>query len=94
MALDNTPTGTPIEKEMGNTDAPRSEQSWCQIRVRGHLGDDWSDWFGGMELQRLENGEMTLSGHIEDQGALIGVLAKLNRLNLVLTSICWSQELR
>ncbi len=85
---ENAPTGDPTEKEIGKV--PGSEWNWCQIRVRGHLGKEWSDWFGGLELQRLENGEMTLSGHIEDQGALIGILAKLNRLNLVLTSICWS----
>ncbi len=90
----NAPTGDPTEKGIGNAKAAGSQGSWCQIRVRGHLGNEWADWFGGLELQRSENGEMTLSGHIEDQGALIGVLAKLNRLNLVLTSICWSQELR
>jgi hypothetical protein len=90
----DNPTGTPTEKEIGNPDALGSEGSWCEIRVRGHLGNEWSDWFGGLELERSGNGEMILSGHIVDQGALIGTLSKLNRLNLVLTSICWSQEAR
>jgi hypothetical protein len=45
-----------------------------------------------MELQRSENGEMILSGRIADQGALIGILAKLNRLNLVLTCMRWSEK--
>ncbi len=90
----NAPTGDPMEKEIGAAVAPGSEGSWCQIRVRGHLGNEWCDWFGGLKLQRLENGEMTLSGQMADQGALIGILSKLNRLNLVLTSICWSHESR
>ncbi len=94
LLYENAPTGEPMEKEIENAEVPSLEGNWCQIRVRGHLGNEWSDWFGGLELQRLGNGEMTLSGRIADQGALIGVLSKLNRLNLVLTSICWSQESR
>ncbi len=96
MALDNTnaPTGDPRAKEIAQAKAFGSEGSWCEIRVRGQLGDEWSDWFGGMELNPSENGEMVLSGPIADQGALIGVLLKFNRLNLVLTFIRWSQETR
>jgi hypothetical protein len=94
MALDtkNTATGTPTEKEIGNTERLGSEGSWCEIRVRGHLGNEWSDWFGGLELERPGNGEMILSGRIADEGALIGILSKLNRLNLALTSIRWSEK--
>ncbi len=94
MALDskNTPTGTPTEKEMGNTEGLGLEGSWCEIRVRGYLGNEWKDWFGGLELERPGNREMILSGRIADQGALIGILSKLNRLNLVLTSIRWSEK--
>ena len=96
MALDSSdsPSGTPAQKAIANTAAPNSEGSWCEIRVRGHLGNEWSDWFGELELERSRNGEMILSGHIVDQGALIGILLKLNRLNLVLTSICCSQKVR
>lgn len=77
---------------MAPDDTFGSEGSWCEIRVRGQLGDEWSDWFGGMELQPSENGEMVLSGPITDQGELIGVLLKFNRLNLVLTFIRWSEK--
>ncbi len=64
-----------------------------EIRVKGHLGPEWSDWFEGLEMRLLANGEMVLSGQIVDQAALIGVLTRLNRLNLTLLSIC-SQELK
>jgi hypothetical protein len=96
MALDNrhSPNGDPAAKGIQQAQAFGSEGSWCEIRVRGQLGEEWSDWFGGLKLQPSKNGEMVLSGLIPDQGALIGVLLKFNRLNLALTFIHWSQETR
>ena len=58
-----------------------------EIRVRGHLDGKWSDWLEGLEVQLLENGETVLSGTLVDQAALMGVLNKLNRLNLTLLSV-------
>jgi len=58
-----------------------------EIRVKGHLTSQWSDWLEGMEVKLLDNGEMILSGTIVDQAALMGVLNKLNRLNLALLSV-------
>lgn len=58
-----------------------------EIRVRGQLGSDWSDWLEGFEMRLLENGEMALIGPVVDQAALIGVINKLYRLNLTLLSI-------
>jgi len=60
---------------------------FMEIRVRGQLNDEWSDWFENMDLKLLDNGEMILSGAIPDQAALMGILNKLNRLNLTLLSI-------
>jgi hypothetical protein len=60
---------------------------WYEIRVKGHLGRDWADWFDGLELEPLEDGQMLLAGRILDQAALIGVLIRLNRLNLALLSL-------
>ncbi len=90
--MENGDSGKRIDKENGKVQADGPEGNWCQIRVRGHLGNEWSDWFGGLELKRSVGGEMTLCGHVADQGALIGVLSKLNRLNLVLTYIRWSEK--
>ncbi len=58
-----------------------------KISVKGHLDDSWSDWLEGLELKKRDNGEMILTGYIEDQAALMGVLSKLYRLNLTLLSI-------
>jgi hypothetical protein len=45
-----------------------------QIRLRGHLGPRWADWFGGMTITLEENGETLLTGPVEDQAALHGLL--------------------
>ena len=58
-----------------------------EIRVRGHLDSKWLDWLEGLEVKLLDNGEMILSGALVDQAALMGVLNKLNRLNLTLLSL-------
>ena len=58
-----------------------------EIRVKGHLTSQWSDWLEGLEVKLFDNGEMILSGTIVDQAALMGVLNKLNRLNLTLLSV-------
>ncbi len=58
-----------------------------EIRVKGHLGGRWSEWFDGLEITNLENGEALLSGEIVDQAALHGVLAKVRDLGLPLVAV-------
>jgi hypothetical protein len=62
-------------------------ERFFEIRVRGHLDSKWSDWLEGLEVQLLENGETVFSGTLVDQAALMGVLNKLNGLNLTLLSV-------
>ena len=64
-----------------------SGRCFMEIRVKGQLSNEWSDWFENLELRLLENGEMVLSGVLPDQAALMGILNKLNRLNLTLLSV-------
>jgi hypothetical protein len=58
-----------------------------EIRVKGHLDGRWTEWFDGLEITNLENGEAMLSGDIVDQAALHGVLVKMRDLNLPLISV-------
>jgi hypothetical protein len=58
-----------------------------EIHVIGHLSEIWADWFEGLTIERLDDGEMVLSGYIIDQAALMGVLNKINRLNLTLLCV-------
>jgi len=59
-----------------------------KIHVKGHLSSDWAGWLENMQMCCLENGEMILSGFLADQAALMGILNKLNDLNLAILSVC------
>jgi hypothetical protein len=61
--------------------------SFYKIQVKGHLDERWSDWFDGLEITNLENGEAMLYGDIVDQAALHGVLARVRDLNLALVAV-------
>ena len=61
--------------------------TYYEIRVRGHLEADLSEWLGGMAIANLADGEALLSGVLPDQSALQGVLAQLHRLGLELLSV-------
>jgi hypothetical protein len=57
-----------------------------QIRVKGHLDPRWADWFAGMAITLEENGETLLTGPVEDQAALHGLLRKVRDLGVTLIS--------
>jgi hypothetical protein len=57
-----------------------------QIRIVGHLGPRWADWFGGMATTLEDNGETLLTGPVEDQAALRGLLRKVRYLGMPLIS--------
>ena len=59
----------------------------CTIRVRGHLSDQWSEWFSGLTISNHASGEATISGIVSDQAALFGVLNSIYDLNLPLVSL-------
>lgn len=58
-----------------------------QIRLKGHLGSHWSDWFGGLTITLEDNGETLLTGPVVDQAALHGVLRKVRDLGMPLLSV-------
>lgn len=58
-----------------------------RIRVRGHLDDRWSDWLGGLTVQRQDDGTTVLVGPVVDQAALHGVLARIRDLGLPLLAV-------
>ena len=80
--------GKVMDEEDRNADfACCNGGGFFEIRVKGHLDSKWLDWLEGLEVKLLDNGEMILSGALVDQAALMGVLNKLNRLNLTLLSV-------
>jgi hypothetical protein len=62
-------------------------QQRYQIRVKGHLGQQWESWFDGLTITNLEQGEALLSGPLPDQAALHGVLMKIRDLGLPLLDV-------
>ena len=58
-----------------------------EIRIEGHLTDQWSDWFGGLVINSDAAGITTLNGVLTDQSALIGILGKIHALNLTIISV-------
>jgi hypothetical protein len=58
-----------------------------EIRVKGHIDTDWSDWFEGLTIRHIEPDETILLGAVVDQAALYGVLVKLRNLGLSLLSV-------
>ena len=58
-----------------------------EIRVKGHLDGRWSEWFDGLAITNLDNGDAVLFGEIVDQAALHGVLNKVRDLGLPLLAL-------
>ena len=58
-----------------------------QIRLKGHLGRPWTDWFEGLTITLEENGNTLLTGPMEDQAALHGLLKKVRDLGMPLISV-------
>ena len=58
-----------------------------QIRIKGHLGREWTDWFDGLAITLEDNGETLLTGPVVDQAALHGVLRKVRDVGMPLLSV-------
>ena len=58
-----------------------------QIRIQGHLGSEWTDWFEGLTLTLQDNGETLLTGPVVDQAALHGLLKKVRDVGMPLLSV-------
>ena len=58
-----------------------------QIKIEGHLGCQWTDWFGGLVITLEDNGDTLLTGPVVDQAALYGLLKKVRDLGMPLVSV-------
>jgi hypothetical protein len=58
-----------------------------QIRIKGHLGSHWTDWFGGLTITLSDNGDTLLTGSVTDQAALHGLLRKVRDVGMTLLSV-------
>jgi hypothetical protein len=58
-----------------------------QIRVKGSLDHKWSDWFDGLTIAPQPGDETLLTGPVQDQAALHGLLGKIRDLGLPLLRV-------
>lgn len=58
-----------------------------EIRVEGHLDQQWKDWLGELCIRHIEGNETILSGSLPDQAALYGLISKLRDMGVKLITI-------
>jgi len=68
-------------------DEKHNQHHCYEIRLKGHLDDQWAEWFEGLTITREDNGETLISGQVIDQAALHGLLKKVRDLGLPLVSV-------
>jgi hypothetical protein len=49
-----------------------------QIRIKGHLGPEWADWFGSLTITLEDNGNTFFTGPVVDQSAGLGSMTRIN----------------
>lgn len=75
---------------MTNTRNPQPDLAQSpvyQIRLAGHLGDQWAGWFGGLVITLPGNGDTLLTGTVVDQAALFGLLRKVRDAGIPLLAV-------
>ncbi len=69
-----------------STDSHR-EAGRYEIRLKGHLGSRWAEWFDGLSLSNESDGTTLIVGPVADQAALHGLLQKVRDLGVPLVSV-------
>lgn len=64
-----------------------------EIRLKGKVARDWSEWLEGFTITYNEECETILTGQLPDQSALYGLIGKLRDLGIPLQSICTQNQL-
>lgn len=61
------------------------------LHIAGQLDAGWSDWFEGLEMRYLADGNTEFSGLVLDQSALYGLLNRAGDLGLTLLKVSGEQ---
>jgi hypothetical protein len=63
-----------------------------EIRLKGKIGPNWSDWFGDLHVQDGDRDETILHGELTDMAAVYGIISRLGSLVMPLISIHCVEE--
>jgi hypothetical protein len=63
-----------------------------EIRVKGKIHPNWSDWFGELQMQDNFLEETILLGTLPDMAAVYGVISRLGSLVIPLISVACAEE--
>ena len=58
-----------------------------EIRVKGHLDSEWSDWFEGLTITLADDDTTLITGPVVDDAALHGLLKKVRDAGMTLLSV-------
>ncbi len=58
-----------------------------EIRVKGKLNNNWSDWFEEMQVREISSDETIICGVLPDMAAVYGILSRLSNLVIPLISV-------
>lgn len=67
--------------------AKRIMSTTYQLKIKGHLDQKYSTWFGGLKFIHTAEGDTLLTCTIPDQAALHGILGRCRDLGLTLISV-------
>ncbi len=70
-----------------NSTIDQGQPVFYQIRLKGHLGCEWTDWFEGLTIRLEDNGNTVLTGPVVDQAALHGLIKRVRDLGIPLLSV-------
>ena len=70
-----------------NPKTDSGEPTVYQIRLKGHLGCQWTDWFGGLTITLEDDGDTLVTGPVVDQAALYGLLKTVRDIGMPLLSV-------
>jgi hypothetical protein len=88
-------TGYKRRRELSNktySQTDPSQPTRYQIRIKGQLDSQWTDWFEGLIITLEDNGDTLITGQVIDQAALHGLLKKVRDLGMPLISVSTAES--
>ncbi len=58
-----------------------------EIRIKGRINEEWSEWLGGLTISHSDPEATVLTGLVQDQAALYGIISRLRDLGLELSAV-------